>query len=283
MRRFNNKEKRILKGLARGDRHQHFNRYLPNCFLNGEKGIAIDYENSRLYAAMPPNEDTFKELEDLWHWQEEIIDLLLLIKLLLEEKYIVSSPHNKYQNNKLMNVLLRQNTFTRLINEEHKESFKANIHPISIDEEVILFVRRETEKLSNQQEYEHVMLMNEHGNFRFRTLEIPQEFFGFIEDNLLGTFHITEDLIDYVNNNFRSREEIRHSRNVRLTWISIAVALFIGLSAMILQIKSSEQANKYLDTLQKEILKINESLDEIKKKFHYKPIMFDSSNSVIRI
>lgn len=46
-------------------------------------------------------------------------------------------------------------------------------------------------------------------------------------------FTVSQELKDLVKNGFRSEEQIRFSRQQRLTWISIAVALGIGLLGLL--------------------------------------------------
>ena len=50
-----------------------------------------------------------------------------------------------------------------------------------------------------------------------------------LEKQLFSAYHVSQDLIDLVKNDFRSEEEIRFRKQQWLTWISIAVALIIGL------------------------------------------------------
>ena len=50
-----------------------------------------------------------------------------------------------------------------------------------------------------------------------------------LEEQLFSAYHVSQDLIDLVHNNFKSEEDIRFRKQQWLTWISIAVALIIGL------------------------------------------------------
>lgn len=50
-----------------------------------------------------------------------------------------------------------------------------------------------------------------------------------ISQLLTSCYTISEELRDLVKHNFKSEEEIRFARQQRLTWISIVVALIIGL------------------------------------------------------
>lgn len=49
------------------------------------------------------------------------------------------------------------------------------------------------------------------------------------ERQLFSAYHVSQDLIDLVHNDFKSEEDIRFRKQQWLTWISILVALFIGL------------------------------------------------------
>ncbi len=50
-----------------------------------------------------------------------------------------------------------------------------------------------------------------------------------LERQLFSAYHVSQDLIDLVENDFKSEEEIRFRKQQCATWVSIAVALLIGL------------------------------------------------------
>ncbi len=50
-----------------------------------------------------------------------------------------------------------------------------------------------------------------------------------LEKLLFSAYHASEDLKELVKNNFKSEEDIRFVKQQWLTWISIAVAIIIGL------------------------------------------------------
>lgn len=55
------------------------------------------------------------------------------------------------------------------------------------------------------------------------------------EKQLFSAYHVSQDLIDLAHNNFKSEEEIRFKKQQCLTWISIAVALIIGLLGLFIK------------------------------------------------
>lgn len=52
---------------------------------------------------------------------------------------------------------------------------------------------------------------------------------------LFSAYHVSQNLIDLVQNDFKSEEEIRFKKQQWLTWISIAVALVIGLLGLFIK------------------------------------------------
>lgn len=50
-----------------------------------------------------------------------------------------------------------------------------------------------------------------------------------LERLFFSAYHVSQDLLDLVHNGFKSEEDIRFRKQQWLTWISIAVALIIGL------------------------------------------------------
>lgn len=58
------------------------------------------------------------------------------------------------------------------------------------------------------------------------------------EEQLFSAYHVSQELKDLVKNDFKSEEEIRFKKQQLLTWISIAVAVIIGLLGLIINIYS---------------------------------------------
>lgn len=84
-----------------------------------------------------------------------------------------------------------------------------------------------------------------------------------LASNILTEFFITEELISFVNNNFRTRETIRHRQTMRVSWTAIGIALFTSWYAIIFPDKGYKADFQKLDN---EIKMTNKSLDSIKSE-----------------
>ena len=80
-----------------------------------------------------------------------------------------------------------------------------------------------------------------------------------LASNILTEFFITEELISFVNNNFRTRETRRHRQTMTVSWTAIGIALLTSLYAIIFP-------DKGFQTLDNEFKVTNKSLDSIKYK-----------------
>lgn len=83
-----------------------------------------------------------------------------------------------------------------------------------------------------------------------------------------STFHVTQALRDYVNNDFKDDEQIRFEKTMRTTKISIRIALFttiisivIGLCSIYLQVSSkSEFDGETQKLILKELINLNSKI-----------------------
>ena len=57
-----------------------------------------------------------------------------------------------------------------------------------------------------------------------------------IEQYLNSDYQLSQDLVELVENNFMSEEEIRFKKQQKATWISIGIAIIIGLASIIISI-----------------------------------------------
>ncbi|MBN1187522.1 MAG: hypothetical protein JXB49_34920 [Bacteroidales bacterium] len=71
-------------------------------------------------------------------------------------------------------------------------------------------------------------------------------------DSFFKLIAVSQDLVEYVKNDFKTDEEIRHNETLRISKIGIGVAIIIGLSSIILCIYSDKISDNTvkLDTKQ---------------------------------
>ncbi len=84
-----------------------------------------------------------------------------------------------------------------------------------------------------------------------------------LASNILTEFFITEELISFVNNNFRTRETRRHRQTMRVSWTAIGIALVTSWYAIFFPDNGYKADFQMLDN---EIKMTNKSLDSIKSE-----------------
>src|SRR5690606_16477092 len=84
-------------------------------------------------------------------------------------------------------------------------------------------------------------------------------------DSFFKLIAVSQDLIDYVSNGFKTDEEIRHNQTLEISRIGIMVAIFIGISSIVLSLFLNNKADntlkldpiQYDDLIQHQIKAIN--------------------------
>jgi hypothetical protein len=199
--RFSKTEKKIIKAIVKyRDKAESLADMFNKSHLLEKNGWNIVVMNDATYYLFYRN-DLYTD-EDEQKVQGLLAELLALLDKLYRERLLVAFPssHNR---------------------------------PLVVGKENVKYGQMDTRSVDNGKEY----------------IDLRQIFFGWynknketlyywsectdmvkpLERQLFSAYHVSQDLIDLVENDFKLEEEIRFKKQQWATWISIAVALFIGL------------------------------------------------------
>lgn len=72
-------------------------------------------------------------------------------------------------------------------------------------------------------------IYNANNEVVFEAVRLEKHTYQMINDNFLGLLFVSEELKEYVNNGFKSKEDLRYRRAQITTWIGLGLALIFGL------------------------------------------------------
>lgn len=140
--------------------------------------------------------------------RQKLFDLISLFKYLSKEDYIYCFPAN-------------------LIN--YKMLYNHNKYDISKREDGMYNVfAKETTIKRNDDDYKV---------YAYLAIQIREEVSGIgneLETWVNSSYHVTQNLRDFVKNGFKTQEQLQYEKNKNLTWISITVSIVIGLASLII-------------------------------------------------
>lgn len=261
MRKFNDREKEIIKKLSQitFSETEFFSHFLQTKYFTNENNKALFILTKQNKALLYIRKELFNETNS---WKKEFGEFLELISLIIylkENRYINIYPNNEILKSELLVM---------------KESFNSLSNTIP-----------ETLKLNSTGDYINTgnfsFIYNSINEIIYEAVEIDSNVYELIKDNFFGLLYVSEELIQLSNSNFISEEESRFK--VQLledetkfkkqrcdTWISIGLSFLVGASALIYQVyteKSQEtETQKVVDTQNKYLKKISNSVDSINKK-----------------
>lgn len=197
--------------------------------------------------------------EDWLQVRNRIFDLLVLLDYLETNKYIGIFPSNIYEGNQIY--------------DRSKYSVEGKAHEMSIYEKGIkLDIKTSNQQLNNILSKDWKRLIRP-GVYIERTGigETLQRYAN-------STFHPTQALKDFVNNGFKTYDQLRFEKTYRSNWISIWVAIAIGFVSILIGVASIVLGNKEI-TPNKEIKDTNSDVCTTTKRQSVKPKK-DSSNTL---
>ena len=199
---FKKTEKEIIKTIVKyGGDVKSLSEVLNKSELLEKKGIVVAFESNQSYVFFDKEKYDYDDKQPLGYLTE-------LISIL---KYLIA--------NRLITVLPIGEQVSLVIGR--KESRYGRIDCIETYDAIIFVGDRYNwmDKKTRDQTY---------WPCRYSEKELP------LYNYLNCWFSVSQELKDLVRHNFKSEEEVRFQKQQRLTWISIAVAVVIGLGSLII-------------------------------------------------
>lgn len=198
---FKKTEKEILKAIVKnGGEVKSLAEVLNKSKLLEKRGIAIVPNRNPNFIFLSKEKYDEYEKDALGY----VTELISLIEYLIKNRFIVTIP---YQSSPVL-----------VVGKEKSEySNKPGLISINDGTEYVVF------RNENWAE-----LVSPSGNQTHWIVKCSDEYIA-LEKVLNSWFTVSAELKDLVSHNFRSKDERRYRTQVILTWVSIAVAIGIGL------------------------------------------------------
>ena len=199
---FKKTEKEIIKAIVKyGGEVKSLVDVLNKSQLLEKRGIVIMPHDKQCYIFL--HKDKFGDNDmDEKRGLGYVTELVSLIHLLIKERLIIIIPTSDCPS--------------PVIGKRHAK--KTAPEQISIDKGKEFISLR----------YRNVNWCDKDGNQIAWPVWLPLEALP-VDKLLMPWFSVSQELIDLVNNNFKSEDEIRYRNQQVLTWISIILATIIGL------------------------------------------------------
>lgn len=196
---FKKTEKEIIKAIVKYDgKVKSLAEVFNKSQLLEKKGIGIVQHGGKNMVFLR------KELYDDWFHNDGlgyIAELLSLIDTLIKQKYLVMFPFCTES--------------TLVIGAEESRWLKPEIILVNGNEYICVADRMENWFSPTEEQ--------KYWPYKYSERELP------IGNTFNMAFSVSQELRELVNHNFKSEEEVRFIKQQRLTWISIATAIAIGL------------------------------------------------------
>lgn len=195
---FKKTEKEILNAIVKyGNNEKSLAEVLNESKLLEKKGIAIIHESNKYFVFLDKRLFDYEESNIAFGY---ISELMSLITMLTEKRYIVMIPFGS--------------SYTHSIGVSGIRGIKPHVY-LTDEGDTIYIDDRHADWIHGDQQKCWPFVFNEN--------QMPMSYF------FNSPFSVSQELKDLVEHNFKSEEERRFVKQQRLTWVSIAVALIIGL------------------------------------------------------
>lgn len=196
---FKKTEKEIIKAIVKYDgKAKSLAEVFNKSQLLEKKGIGIVQHGGKNMVFLR------KDLYDDWFHNDGlgyIAELLSLIDTLIKQKYLVMIPFCTEE--------------TLVIGAQESRWLKPEIILVNGNEYICVADRMENWFSPTEEQ--------KYWPYKYSERELP------IGNTFNMAFSVSQELRELVNHNFKSEEEVRFIKQQRLTWISIATAIAIGL------------------------------------------------------
>lgn len=204
MMRFNKRERDIIRSIVayRDDAESLADMFNKSHLLENQ-GWAIAVKDDKNYYLF--------YRRDQYDWEDEqkvrglLAEVLALLEKLYKERLLVAFPssHNR----------------PLAIGKENVTRYKIDINKVDGGKEYIVLTDMCTDWVDYNKDSLYCWC---------QCTEMVRPF----ENVFFSAYHVSQDLVNFVYNNFRTEEDIRFRKQQIATWVSIAVAFVIGLLSL---------------------------------------------------
>lgn len=243
MRKFSIREKEfliLLENISK-DEMQFFSFFMQNKYFTRDKKTALGIFPPKAEALLFIQKNTFDNLKLRKVVYREFMEIIFLIEHLKQNRLIDILPNQEAQKQGL-----------QIMREEFSINQTKQNSNIILNNEDLHFKFPELGKIFNK------------GNdVAYEAMSLGKDTYDLIMNNLMGLLFVSNELIEFVQNGFRSEEDIRYKRNQFATWISIFIAFVFGLWGILNTSWFNDEDSLKLDNRQFDsILSNNEEIND---------------------
>lgn len=200
---FKKTEKEIIKTIVKyGGDVKSLAEVINKSELLEKRGIAFATDGGNGFIFLNKTRYEYDDKEPLGY----VAELVSLINMLIEKRYLVIIP--------------LESSPELIIGRKKSRWYKPRLIIVDDNE----YVQVDTHMYN---------WMNSNGEQTYWPISCPENTLP-LGKTIYSWFTVSQELIDLVNNNFKTEEQIRFEKQQRLTWISIIVAGVIGLISLII-------------------------------------------------
>jgi len=261
MRPFNENELKIIENLSKLDpkKMQTCTRFLQDTFFTNESKLALIVKHDSRDLLFYIDSELFDSNEEINKKNHDLFELINLLDYLKNIRYItIVSPSEKIS---IFEAL--HSDFNNLrIENDNKLILSENGDYLYTGSPEIIYDSENNEKLKSGK---------------------LNEYYDYIYSNMFGLIFPSEELLDFVKHDFKTKEDRKHSQNINYSRTGIIIAILLGLLGSWNPFqKSQPKENENLILITSKIDSLisieNETLINIKNKTYY--LKLDSTEIV---
>jgi len=207
MRPFNKNELKIIENLSKLDPQKMHTctRFLQDTFFTSKSKLALIVKHDSKDLLFYIDYELFDSKEELNKKNHDLFELINLLDYLKSIRYLtIVSPSDKLNNfealNSDFNNLRIENGNELLLNEDE--------YYLYTNSPEIIYDAKNNKILKSGK---------------------LNEYYDYIYSNIFGLIFPSEELIDFVKHDFKTKDDIKHKQNLFVGWVVISLALILGV------------------------------------------------------
>lgn len=247
MREFNKREQSIMRKLAEIDvsSMSTCSRFLQDNFFtkNNGKALIVNHNTKDVLYYIEPN--LFNDINEVRKCNHELFELLVLLSYLKENRYVsiitTTKPSAPFE----------------ALHSEFDSSISQNGNRIILNSKGDYL-------LTNQLD-----LIKDKNNQTILKGGLLNNYYDLIYSNVFGLIIPSEELLELVKHNFKSKEDRKHNQNIFIAWTGITIAVILGVLGIWNPFNSKAKQDREL------IEQISSDLDSMKTYNHESSVHLD--------
>ena len=260
MRKYNQTEKDFLKLLVKinNEDAEFISYFLQKYYFTKQKKSALIVLTTQKETLLYIKKEVF---DDLFKRKKELINFINILHLIdyLKENRLISILENQ-QSHKINAHFLYEDFNQPTL---HNNNLELNSQGLYID-------------ISNPNK-----IYDQKQKVIFEAIKLDSNIYDSIMSNFFGLLFVSEDLKEYVNNDFKSTEDLKYKKAQIATWVSIFIAFLFGLLGLYNPFEKNETKEYKLNKQQFEtIIKQSQMINENSIKIIHK-MSQSKSNKIV--